>query len=273
MNNDKAEGADRAESPGMSDLSIAAVETLYNGTKYRSRLEARYAVLFDVLGLNFQYEPEKFDTPVGRYIPDFWLPDLGGLAFGDIRPRGAFIEVKGPEPDAQALAKAEAVTDRCGRELFFVGPDIGRTWVFKGFIGQCPLCGACGFSTVFEDEVECAPEYKVDAIFSHLCLEERRLAEKYNVLDYFNQDCPAVDSPLVSLAISSAKSARFESPDWRTGDLPETIRAGKILNGLKVYSSKATQEWILSNLIRWLPSGPYRTSRWYEKYREAGGNG
>ena len=46
-----------------------AIETTYNGVTFRSRLEARWAVLFDVIGWNWTYEP--FDA-LG-YIPDFLI--------------------------------------------------------------------------------------------------------------------------------------------------------------------------------------------------------
>lgn len=59
-------------------MSIKAIETVYRGYKFRSRLEARYAVLFDALGLEWEYEAEGYDMgDAGRYLPDFWLPGIG----------------------------------------------------------------------------------------------------------------------------------------------------------------------------------------------------
>lgn len=57
--------------------TIRAIETPYNGYKFRSRLEARWAVFFDALGIKYEYEPEGFETSAGRYLPDFRLPELG----------------------------------------------------------------------------------------------------------------------------------------------------------------------------------------------------
>lgn len=55
---------------------IRAIETKYKGYRFRSRLEARWAVFFDVLKIQWFYEPEGFDLgEVGWYLPDFWLPD------------------------------------------------------------------------------------------------------------------------------------------------------------------------------------------------------
>jgi hypothetical protein len=57
-------------------MTIKAIETKYNGYRFRSRLEARWAVFFDALGLRYEYEAEGFHTPIGGYLPDFWMTDL-----------------------------------------------------------------------------------------------------------------------------------------------------------------------------------------------------
>lgn len=57
--------------------TIKAIETVYNGYRFRSRLEARWARFFDVLGIRYEYEKEGYDLGSdGWYLPDFWLPDL-----------------------------------------------------------------------------------------------------------------------------------------------------------------------------------------------------
>lgn len=54
------------------------IPTEYNGYRFRSRLEARWAVFFDAIGLRYEYEPEGYETYDGiKYLPDFYLPDLG----------------------------------------------------------------------------------------------------------------------------------------------------------------------------------------------------
>ncbi len=51
-----------------------AIETKYNGYKFRSRLEARWAKFFDALGVKYEYEPEGVDLYYnGKYLPDFRL--------------------------------------------------------------------------------------------------------------------------------------------------------------------------------------------------------
>lgn len=54
---------------------IKAIETCYNGYRFRSRLEARWAVFFDELGIKWTYEEEGFDCDGVWYLPDFYLPD------------------------------------------------------------------------------------------------------------------------------------------------------------------------------------------------------
>lgn len=55
--------------------TIKAIETEYAGCRFRSRLEARWAVLFDALNIAWEYEKEGFDLGKdGYYLPDFWLP-------------------------------------------------------------------------------------------------------------------------------------------------------------------------------------------------------
>lgn len=66
--------------------AIKAIETVYNGYKFRSRLEARWAVFFDNFGLHYEYEPEGFEGDGWRYLPDFYLPSL--RCYVEIKPYG-----------------------------------------------------------------------------------------------------------------------------------------------------------------------------------------
>jgi hypothetical protein len=56
---------------------MSSIQTVFNDRRFRSRLEARYAVLLHTCGLVYQYEREGFDLPLRKYLPDFWLPTLG----------------------------------------------------------------------------------------------------------------------------------------------------------------------------------------------------
>lgn len=59
-------------------MAIKPIQTRYKGYRFRSRLEARWAVFFDTLGLDWEYEPEGFELKSGRYLPDFKVHYPGG---------------------------------------------------------------------------------------------------------------------------------------------------------------------------------------------------
>lgn len=63
---------------------MKAIETRYKGYRFRSRLEARWAIFFDVIGIRYEYESEGFVLPSGPYLPDFWLPEL--RLWGEVKP-------------------------------------------------------------------------------------------------------------------------------------------------------------------------------------------
>jgi len=64
---------------------VRAIETFYSGYRFRSRLEARWAVLFDALGVAWLYEPEGFVLDSGvMYLPDFFIPEWG--CFAEVKP-------------------------------------------------------------------------------------------------------------------------------------------------------------------------------------------
>lgn len=50
---------------------IKAIETKYKGYRFRSRLEARWAVFFENVGAEWEYETEGFDLEGLYYLPDF----------------------------------------------------------------------------------------------------------------------------------------------------------------------------------------------------------
>ena len=65
---------------------IQPIETRYKGYRFRSRLEARWAVFFDSLGITWEYEPEGFETPHGRYLPDFRIRLADKTAWFEVKP-------------------------------------------------------------------------------------------------------------------------------------------------------------------------------------------
>ncbi len=83
---------------------IKAIETRYAGYRFRSRLEARWAVFFDALGLTWEYEPEGFETDAGWYLPDF------RLVSGGPHPYTYWAEVKPQKLNETEREKAFALS-------------------------------------------------------------------------------------------------------------------------------------------------------------------
>lgn len=79
---------------------IKAIETIYNGYRFRSRLEARWAVFFDALGIEYEYEPEGLVLSDGSmYLPDFYLPQF--YCYFEVKRRG----IKNTKEGAEAIKK------------------------------------------------------------------------------------------------------------------------------------------------------------------------
>lgn len=105
---------------------MKAIETSYKGCRFRSRLEARWAVFFDQLGIRWEYEPRGFQFDDGSgYLPDFWLPNLR-----------LWVEVKPDAPTPHERLKAIALIGRTGRPVFITSGMPGRQgeicWLFAG---------------------------------------------------------------------------------------------------------------------------------------------
>lgn len=138
---------------------MKAIETFYNGYRFRSRLEARWAVFFDAMDVRYKYEPEGFVLGDGTcYLPDFYLPDLniwveakGQLTNSDIKK----IELFRNELSADSKRFLWVVGDIPTSDWFEPGGlayeygnifSIGNEHVWdSGFIPcVCPVCGKFG---------------------------------------------------------------------------------------------------------------------------------
>lgn len=81
---------------------IKARETYYDGYRFRSRLEARWAVFFNRIDLEYKYEIEGFEMDETSYLPDFYIPSLD-----------RWIEIKGQPLEISEIQKCE---DFCRRK-------------------------------------------------------------------------------------------------------------------------------------------------------------
>lgn len=104
-------------------MDIKPIETFYNGYRFRSRLEARWAVFFDSLGVDYEYEPEGFVLPSGKmYLPDFRVKCWGTRGLPEVfrDPFTLYVEVKGEmtEEDEEKIREFY----EAGHPILVVGP-------------------------------------------------------------------------------------------------------------------------------------------------------
>jgi len=82
----------------------AAIRTRYDGTWFRSRLEARWAAFFDGIGWRWEYEPFDWDG----YIPDFLILGANPLVV-EVKPEWTAVGLE------QALARAQRACPPAGK--------------------------------------------------------------------------------------------------------------------------------------------------------------
>ena len=96
-------------------MSIKAIETVYQGFRFRSRLEARWACFLTHLDVAYEYEPEGFTMNGMAYLPDFRITQPGSRA-------KYWLEVKGQRPTPDEIEKASRLS-RTGTAVFIVWGD------------------------------------------------------------------------------------------------------------------------------------------------------
>ena len=179
---------------------IQAIETQYAGCRFRSRLEARWAVFFDAMGMRWDYEPEGFVLGSDLYLPDFWLPDMN-----------LWVEIKGAidEGDDKPLVLCERLHDVNGWPVALVVGSIGYEQVTLIGTDACDSGGGtfvddeCAWSmtpsdtlTVYCPWVACRRDRVVFGPGYEVTLPHFKFA--LNV------------TPRLQCAFTSARSARFE---------------------------------------------------------------
>lgn len=94
------------------------IETRYHGCRFRSRLEAKWAVFFDCMDIEWEYEPEGYDLGDGIwYLPDFRLHGWKGR--GSEGHECLWAEVKGRLPmDAADWQKVSMFAGKFDEEEF-----------------------------------------------------------------------------------------------------------------------------------------------------------
>lgn len=201
------------------------IETSYHGHRFRSRIEARWAVFFDAIGIPWQYEVEGFDLDGIAYLPDFWLPQ-----------QGIWVEIKGMHPTDEEEHKAALLAEQTRHPVYIFsgeikvptpsdsnlenvstaefyeadGYDVDYCWC------ECPSCGA--FGVQFEGRSDRLPckECRVRASyrlgrpwrgFDHVCTAQ---CEGCRLISGNLDRGHTLDSPRLVAAYEVARAARFE---------------------------------------------------------------
>jgi hypothetical protein len=180
---------------------LKAIETRYRGYRFRSRLEARWAVYFDAIGLTWEYEAQGFDLDGVCYLPDFWLPNVD-----------MFAEVKPEAFNKDELRKTALLAWKSGcRVLLLDGTPSLRTYDYLECV-PCNTWGEIGLELgirVGEDE---AMIQKIDCVISMYHgypIHERRFYASTGGIEPqdFSEQGMFDDVPL---AVAAARGARFE---------------------------------------------------------------
>lgn len=85
------------------ETSETSIGVEYNGIRFKSPLEARWAVFFHTIGLKYEYERRVGLADRTLLVPDFWLPDIG-----------LWLEVKTGEPGNRTRKWCQKMADSTG---------------------------------------------------------------------------------------------------------------------------------------------------------------
>lgn len=169
-------------------MDIKPIETEYKGYRFRSRLEARWAVFFDALGIKWEYEPEGFELPSGkRYLPDFRVKCWGTRGEIEDKPFDLYIEVKGVMTDddyarIREFAEYKTSAHWCSDYNCYCKVDRSPSSDYDDHISrwQCP----CGMSIGVSKEK--APQY-------HSCVYD----ESAKIPTVFNESGLFIKNPVL----------------------------------------------------------------------------
>lgn len=174
---------------------MKAIETRYAGCRFRSRLEARWAVFFDALNIEWQYEPQGYQLQSGRqYLPDFFLP--GGWSRSQA---GLYLEIKGAVPEGAELERVGEFSE------IPIGDDRLGLAETRIAIGDIPR----SYSDLWLWEVE---REKVYAPSPSTGKVELRMGAGWQLILAEDWLClfGRHEAHLVARALEAARSARFE---------------------------------------------------------------
>jgi hypothetical protein len=187
---------------------MRAIETQYRGYRFRSRLEARWAVFLDTLGGDWRYETEGFEFEDGsRYLPDFWVP-CPKFHSGD---SGYWLEIKGQPPSAAEIAKCQNLAQYSGHITLLAYGDINAEHFGKYSFDPVRSQGRVVSVKVHHSEERDPAIERFFALLKHDPSKEPfyshwSLAERF----WSGQKDGVFDQAAFESALVAARAARFE---------------------------------------------------------------
>lgn len=152
-------------------ITIKAIETQYKGYRFRSRLEARWAVFFDALGVRWEYEREGFGLgDAGRYLPDFWI---SGVRYqethypeGNPPTPGWYVEIKPVALTEREERLCRALAAATGHVVYALAGNVGAdTFVSYKWHPRRPDSGG----RREKDTDDCFSSFHYDPFLFYLC--------------------------------------------------------------------------------------------------------
>jgi hypothetical protein len=261
-------------------MTIKAIETRYNGYRFRSRLEARWAVFFDALGIAYEYEKEGFDLGDGLwYLPDFWLSEYG-----------YWFEVKGKKPEQrERYVAARLAVQTKGRAII----RWGECWYSREYNGEMFTYTDSPHNAIMLDE--CGDELLT--IFTGIKLPHCDFSPDFNI-----RECPtcggidlthtisdwagrckhsissaqwdsSCSTPRLMEAYTAARQARFEFGEQGQLTAPSRVsaRAAVAAQRAREWANEAEQNARKGKLLREWKEAAERFERMKKEF-EAGEN-
>lgn len=170
-----------------------AIQTMYNGYKFRSRLEARWAVFFDQIGANYEYELEGYELSDGtRYLPDFYLPE-----------ENLFIEIKGEYPTEEYKNMLGVFAGSTGDAVLLISGSPGKQAMELYCYDSTESTGGNGWN-----DIKGLSVVRGMMLF-HVDDAHRRSYATNDYEYWFDMTNSSVDNKFLN-ALSKARQARFE---------------------------------------------------------------
>lgn len=185
--------------------------TKYKGYRFRSRLEARWAVFFDSINVRWDYEPEGFILADGtHYLPDFLLKLPSGPLWVEIKP------VSGDQTKYEKFKRIMARGHRC--TILHEIPDPyslsnGYLWGELGEVGAEIVDGydpETGGQSGDIDYMFCVCRFCGTADFQYYGRSERIKCECAPSIKTLSHKDYTQDHPVIVRGFKLARSARFE---------------------------------------------------------------